>query len=53
MFDMKPRAIIERLNLLKPIYSETAAYGHFGRNELDVPWERTDKAEALKSAAGL
>ena len=52
-FDLRPRAIIEKLDLLRPIYQQTAAYGHFGRDDLDVPWERTDKAEALRQAAGL
>ena len=47
MFDMKPRAIIERLNLLRPIYSQTAAYGHFGRDIF--PWEKLDCLEELKS----
>jgi S-adenosylmethionine synthetase len=51
-FDLRPRAIIEQLDLLRPIYQQTAAYGHFGRDDLDVPWERTDKAELLRSAAG-
>ena len=52
-FDLRPDAIIKDLNLRQPIYSPTAAYGHFGRLDLDLPWERTDKAEALKKAAGL
>ena len=52
-FDLRPDAIIKNLNLRQPIYSPTAAYGHFGRLDLDLPWERTDKAEALKKAAGL
>ena len=52
-FDLRPDAIIKDLNLRQPIYSPTAAYGHFGRLDLDLPWERTDKAEALKNAAGL
>jgi len=47
-FDLRPRAIIENLNLKQPIYEKTAAYGHFGRDDLDLPWERTDKAEILK-----
>ena len=50
-FDLRPGAIIEDLELRRPIYRKTAAYGHFGRNDLDLPWERTDKAEALKQAA--
>ena len=50
-FDLRPGAIIEDLELRRPIYRKTAAYGHFGRNDLALPWERTDKAEALKQAA--
>lgn len=49
-FDLRPRAIIENLDLKKPIYEQTAAYGHFGRDDLDLPWERTDKVEILKKA---
>jgi len=52
-FDLRPAAIIHHLNLRRPIYKQTAAYGHFGRPELDLPWENVDKAEALRSAAGL
>lgn len=52
-FDLRPGAIIRDLDLRRPIYRSTAAYGHFGRNDLDLPWERTDKAEALRKAAGL
>ena len=52
-FDLRPGAIIRDLGLRKPIYRQTAAYGHFGRDDIEFPWERTDKAEALKSAAGL
>ncbi|RUM40308.1 MAG: methionine adenosyltransferase [Desulfocapsa sp.] len=53
-FDMRPKAIIQHLNLLRPIYKQTAAYGHFGREYDDFTWERTDKAEALKAdAAGI
>lgn len=52
-FDLRPGAIIRDLGLRKPIYRQIAAYGHFGRDDLDLPWERTDKAEALKKAAGL
>jgi S-adenosylmethionine synthetase len=52
-FDLRPGAIIENLGLRKPIYKQTAAYGHFGRPELDLPWERTDKAEALAADAGM
>lgn len=53
-FDLRPAGIIKQLDLRRPIYKQTAAYGHFGRNDLNVPWERTDKAEELKKdAAGL
>jgi S-adenosylmethionine synthetase len=52
-FDLRPGAIIENLGLRRPIYRQTAAYGHFGRPELDLPWERVDRAEALADAAGL
>ena len=52
-FDLRPGAIIEALDLRRPIYRQTAAYGHFGRPDLDLPWERTDRAEALASDAGL
>jgi len=50
-FDLRPKAIIDMMDLKRPIYRQTAAYGHFGRDDLDVPWERTDKAEALAAAA--
>ncbi|GFZ97534.1 S-adenosylmethionine synthase [Paenibacillus marchantiophytorum] len=50
-FDLRPAGIIKELDLRRPIYRQTAAYGHFGRNDLDVPWERTDKAETLKAQA--
>ena len=50
-FDLRPAAIIERLDLRKPIYQQTAAYGHFGRSDLDLPWERLDMLAALKQAA--
>jgi S-adenosylmethionine synthetase len=50
---LKPRGIIEHLNLLKPIFRQTAAYGHFGRENLGFKWEETDLADALKTAAGL
>ena len=50
VFDLRPTAIINRLNLRRPIYRQTAAYGHFGRPELDLPWEKTDMVEAIKSA---
>ena len=52
-FDLKPKGLIAMLDLLHPIYRNTAAYGHFGREEADFSWEKTDKAEALKAAAGL
>lgn len=52
-FDLRPGAIIRDLDLRRPIYRQVAAYGHFGRDDLDLPWERTDKAEALRKAAGL
>ena len=52
-FDLRPAAIIDKLGLRKPIYRQTAAYGHFGRPDLDLPWERVDLAEALADAAGL
>ena len=52
-FDLRPGAIIRNLNLRRPMYQGTAAYGHFGRNDLDVPWEQTDKAEILRKEAGL
>jgi S-adenosylmethionine synthetase len=52
-FDLRPKAIVQQLNLLRPIYQATAAYGHFGRELDDFTWERTDKAEILKNDAGL
>jgi len=52
-FDLRPKGIILMLDLLRPIYEKTAAYGHFGREEPEFTWERTDKVEALKAAAGL
>ena len=52
-FDLRPRAIIESLDLLRPIYSKTAVFGHFGRNEAEFTWERTDHAELLREKAGL
>jgi S-adenosylmethionine synthetase len=52
-FDFRPEAIIRHLNLRRPIYRQTAAYGHFGRDDLDLPWERTDKADILRTEAGL
>jgi S-adenosylmethionine synthetase len=53
VFDLRPAAIIRDLDLLKPIYAQTAAYGHFGRTDVDLPWERTDRVDALRDAAGL
>ncbi|MBM7772971.1 S-adenosylmethionine synthetase [Actinokineospora baliensis] len=52
VFDLRPAAIIRDLDLLRPIYAQTAAYGHFGRPELDLPWERTDRVDDLRTAAG-
>jgi S-adenosylmethionine synthetase len=52
-FDLRPAAIIDALDLRRPIYRQTAAYGHFGRDDLDLPWERTDRAEELASEAGI
>ena len=52
-FDLRPKGIIQMLDLLRPIYEKTAAYGHFGREEPEFSWERTDKAAALRAAAGL
>jgi S-adenosylmethionine synthetase len=51
-FDLRPAAIINTLNLRRPIYRQTAAYGHFGRNDLDLPWEKLDKVEQLRKLAG-
>ena len=52
-FDLRPGAIIDHLKLRRPIYKQTASYGHFGRTDIDVPWEKTDKAALLRSEAGL
>jgi len=52
-FDLRPKGIIKALDLLRPIYFKTAAYGHFGRDEPEFTWENTDKAAALKADAGL
>ena len=52
-FDLRPGAIIRDLDLRRPIYRKTAAYGHFGRDDIEFPWEKTDKAEVLRKAAGL
>ncbi|PXW99201.1 methionine adenosyltransferase [Sphaerotilus hippei] len=53
LFDLRPKGIIQMLDLLRPIYTKTAAYGHFGRDEPEFTWERTDKVQALRAAAGL
>ena len=53
IFDLKPKGLIAMLDLLRPIYTRTAAYGHFGRNDLDLPWEKTDKADALREAVEM
>jgi len=53
IFDLRPKGIVHTLNLLRPIYTKTAAYGHFGRDEPEFTWEATDKAEALRAGAGL
>ena len=50
-FDLRPAGIIKMLDLRRPIYGQTAAYGHFGRTDVDLPWERVDKAEKLKADA--
>jgi S-adenosylmethionine synthetase len=52
-FDLRPAAIIDRMDLRRPIYLPTAAYGHFGRDDLRVPWELTDKVEALLADASV
>jgi S-adenosylmethionine synthetase len=52
-FDLRPKGIIQMLDLLRPIYEKTAAYGHFGREEPEFTWERTDRAAQLRDAAGL
>jgi S-adenosylmethionine synthetase len=52
-FDLRPWGIITMLDLLRPIYRQTASYGHFGREDIDLPWERTDKADMLREGAGL
>ena len=53
VFDLRPKAIIDHLDLLRPIYAQTAAYGHFGRELPDFTWERTDRVDDLRAAAGL
>ena len=52
-FDLRPKGIVQMLDLLRPIYQKTAAYGHFGRSEPEFTWEKTDKAELLASEAGI
>jgi S-adenosylmethionine synthetase len=52
-FDLRPAAIIQEFDLLRPIYRQVAVYGHFGRPDLDLPWERVDKADPLRYEAGL
>ena len=52
-FDLRPYGLVKMLNLIRPIYRKTAAYGHFGREEPEFTWEYTDKADALRDAAGL
>jgi S-adenosylmethionine synthetase len=52
-FDLTPRGIMEELNLRRPVYQATAAYGHFGREEEGFTWEKADKAESLRNAAGV
>jgi len=52
-FDLRPRGLIEMLDLKRPIYQPTAAYGHFGRSDIDLSWEQTDKANVLRQSAGL
>jgi len=53
IFDLRPAAIIHHLDLRRPIYKQTAAYGHFGRPDLDLPWERTDRVDALRTATAF
>jgi len=52
-FDLRPGAIIRDLDLRRPIYKQTASYGHFGRTDLDLPWERTNKSDEIRKYAGL
>ncbi len=52
-FDLRPAGIIKALDLRRPIYRQTAAYGHFGRTDIDLPWEHTDKAEIMRKEANL
>ena len=53
VFDLRPGAIIRDFDLRRPIYQQTASYGHFGREDLDLPWEKLDRVDDLKAAAGL
>ncbi|MBL4775930.1 MAG: methionine adenosyltransferase domain-containing protein, partial [Mariprofundus sp.] len=53
VFDLRPKGIVQELDLLRPIYAQTSAYGHFGRELPDFTWERRDKADALRAAAGI
>ena len=53
VFDLRPGAIIKNLGLRRPIYRQTAAYGHFGRSDVDLPWEKLDKVAEIKKLAGL
>src|ERR687890_444496 len=53
VFDLRPGAIVRDLDLLRPIYAPTAAYGHFGRTDVELPWERLDRVDALRAAAGV
>jgi len=53
VFDLRPAAVIRDLDLLRPIYAQTATYGHFGREDVEFPWESTQKTNALRAAVGL
>ena len=53
VFDLRPYGIVNMLDLIRPIYQQTAAYGHFGREHPDFTWEKTDRADAIRQAAGL
>jgi len=53
LFDLRPSGIIRMLDLRRPIYSKTTNYGHFGKNDQDLPWEKDDKVQELKAAAGI
>jgi S-adenosylmethionine synthetase len=53
VFDLRPKGIVQMLDLLRPMYEKTAAYGHFGREDANFTWERTDKAAALRAACGI